>query len=291
MFQEAQNFRAYYDIQNPEQSIWYPENSDDLHVSLMFASESDAHDFIAQMANYKVYEKFRGGINFEEELNVVMVANLSHCRLVLITHYDPSTSSSPANSHDNSIHHSEVTSNNDEPEKGLRTVEDLHQLKFKEIIYKCHIASQAYYSEYKNDPNNILFASHLFHNYFDGDGKRPKAGADPEWGTPPELALKFIEVRSTQTVDRQQYTKIIVHAIFRDIEGTRAMDGRWRDGTEFIDELTVCTYFYTKDVEATVKYLKIKYFETERCWRHCNCEEVDFNEVWDESRESQESKK
>mmetsp|Transcript_7875 Transcript_7875/g.8351 ORF Transcript_7875/g.8351 Transcript_7875/m.8351 type:complete len:292 (-) Transcript_7875:282-1157(-) len=291
MFQEAQNFRAYYDIQNPEQSIWYPENSDDLHVSLMFASESDAHDFIAQMANYKVYEKFRGGINFQRELIVINVPNRNVCQSVLITDYDPTTSSSPANSHENSIHYSEITTNNDDPEKGLRAVEDFSQLKFKEKIYKCHIASQAYYSEYKNDPNNILFASHLFHNYFDGDGKRPKAGADPEWGTPPELALKFIEVRSTQTVDRQQYTKIIVHAIFRDIEGTRAMDGRWRDGTEFIDELTVCTYFYTKDVEATVKYLKIKYFETERCWRHCNCEEVDFNEVWDESRESQESKK
>lgn len=286
MFQEAQNSRAYYDIQNPDQSIWYPENSDDLHVSLMFASESDAHDFIAQMANYKVYEKFRGGINFQRELIVINVPNRNACRPVLITDYDPTTSSSPANSHDNSIHHSEITSNNDEPEKGLKTVEDLHQLKYKETIYKCHIASQAHYSEYKNDPNNILFASSLFHNYFDGDGKRPKAGADPGWGIPPELALKFIEVGSTQTFDRQQYTKIIVHVIFREIEVARAMDGRWRDGSENIDELTVCTYFYSQNPTATVKYLKIKYWETKRRWDHCDFEYVDFTEQWVEELNS-----
>ena len=65
------------------------------------------------------------------------------------------------------------------------------------------------------------------------------------------------------------------------------MDGRWRDGTEAVDELTVRTYFYTQNVEATVKFLDIKTFETERRWRHCNCEEVDFSEQWVEPNESQ----
>jgi hypothetical protein len=115
MFQEAQNFNACYDILNPEQSIWYPEDNHDLHVSLMFASESDARHFIAQMANYKVYDKFRGRINFQRELTVINVRNRNDCRFVLITDYDPTTSSSPAaNPLDNSLHFSEVTSNNDE---------------------------------------------------------------------------------------------------------------------------------------------------------------------------------
>lgn len=284
MFQEAQTFRAYYDIRNPQQTIWYPEGIDDLHVSLMFASESDAHDFIAQMANYKVSQKFRGGINIQEELTAINVQNRSACQPVFITHYDSTTSSSPANSLDSSIHFSEVTSNNDEPEKGLRSVEDLRQLKPKETLNKCHIASRAHYPRFKNDPNNLLFGSHLFHGYFDGDGKRPPLEADPYWGVPPELALKFIEVGSIQAFDRQQWSMIIVHAIFRDSEVARAMDGRWRDGSEIVDELVVRTYFYSQDPEATVRYLKVKYYETEKRWRHCNCEDVDFSEEWNESR-------
>jgi hypothetical protein len=220
------------------------------------------------------------------ELTVINIQNRNACRFVFITHYDPTTSSSPANSQDNSIHLSEVKSNSDDPEKGLRTVEDLSQLKFKEPLYKCHIAPQAYYEEYINDPNNILFGSNLFHGYFDGDGKRPIAGTHPEWGRPQELSLKFIEMGPTQSFDRQRYTKIIVHVIFREIEAARAMDGRWRDGSENVDELTVRTYFYTQDVKATVKYLDIKYFETERRWRHCNCEDVDYTAKWVESNES-----
>jgi hypothetical protein len=284
MFQEAQNFNACYDIRNPEQSIWYPEESDALHVSLMFASESDARHFIAQMASYKVYNKFRGGIDFQRELTVINVQNRNDCRFVLITDYDPGASSSPVNSLDNSIHFSEVTSNNDEPEKGLRSVEDLRHLKVKETLYKCHIASRSHYPLFTNDPNNLLFASHLFHGYFDGDGKRPPLGAGPNWGIAPELALKFIEVGPTQTFDRQQWSMIIVHAIFRDGEVARAMEGKWRDGSEFVGELVVRTYFYSQDPEATVRYLKAKYYETDKRWRHCNCEEVDFSEQWDESR-------
>ena len=58
------------------------------------------------------------------------------------------------------------------------------------------------------------------------------------------------------------------------------MDGRWRDGSSTESELETGTYFYTQNVVAVEKYLRIKAFETKRRWRHCDSEEVDFTEQY-----------
>ena len=44
------------------------------------------------------------------------------------------------------------------------------------------------------------------------------------------------------------------------------MEGRWREGTTVVDELTFRTFFYACNVANTIKYLQIKQKETEDRW-------------------------
>ena len=39
-----------------------------------------------------------------------------------------------------------------------------------DLVYKCHIDPQAFFEEFNGDKDNLIFGSHLFHTYFDGDG-------------------------------------------------------------------------------------------------------------------------
>jgi hypothetical protein len=80
-------------------------------------------------------------------------------------------------------------------------LEKLTLIPRKETIYGCHIAPKAYYKgACEKDPDNILFASHRFHVYFDGDGKRRPRGATLDWGKPPELWIDFVRTKPNATI-------------------------------------------------------------------------------------------
>jgi len=284
IYEDGQRWRACYDLRNPDHSIWYPEESNDLCISLMFKQEADALGFIGQLANYKAYNKFKNGVTFESEPVVTSLTaqQTPQLRHVYITDYHQTASDSPQNSRDDSICTSEVTVNDGATEKGLRSLEDLSQLAPRESINKCHIAAQTPYPLFRYDRDNIVFGSHLFHDYFDGDGKRPPLGAGVDWGTAPELFLEFLEAGEEQFFEGKKYWKVCVNVIFRLPAIARAMDGRWRDGSTSESELETGTYFYTQNVNVVERYLRIKAFETRRRWRHCDGEEVDFTEVYAE---------
>ena len=249
----------------------------------MFKQEADALGFIGQLANYQAYNKFRNGIDFQREpavtpLTAQQMAQLKH---VYVVDYSPGDSDSPQNSRDCTICGSEVTSNGGgDTEKGLRSLEDLSKLAPRETINRCHIAAQTPYPQFKNDPDNIVYGSHLFHDYFDGDGKKPPPGAGVDWGIAPELLLEFLEAGNEQYFLGQKYVMVLVNVVFRRADVAKAMDGKWRDGSTAESELVTRTYFYTKNVGVVERYLRIKAFETRRRWKHCDGEEVDFTEEY-----------
>ena len=67
IFDDGQRTRACYDFRNPGHSIWYPDESNDLHISLLFKKGGDALNFIGQLANYQTFKRFRFGLTFERE--------------------------------------------------------------------------------------------------------------------------------------------------------------------------------------------------------------------------------
>jgi hypothetical protein len=277
IYTTAQTCCAVYDVENQDQSIWYPPSSEDLCISLMFKSEEHAITFLGQMSLYKEGGKFRDNVNFEEEPTVRQFPIDTQVKHVYTIHYNPDDSASPANSRDDSICSSEVTNAGD-PVKQLRSLEDLSKIAYKETIYRCHIAAKAHYGEYEHCPDNLLFESHLYHGYFDGDGKKPPPGSAPSWGRPPELRLECVSVGDVRYFQGTQFQQVRVKVTFRDPAVARAMDPWWRDGSSFVDELSMLTHFYTVDVEAAKLFLKIKHFETSRRWSHCDGDYVDFTQ-------------
>ncbi len=52
IYEDAQQYCACYDVRDPSCSIWYPDDSKDLHIKLLFPSEEKAHNFIGCLVNY-----------------------------------------------------------------------------------------------------------------------------------------------------------------------------------------------------------------------------------------------
>jgi hypothetical protein len=281
IFSEAQQFHGCYHGQHPDESIWYPEDSDDLAISLMFKSEENALGFIGQMANFRAYNRFREGIEFDREPATIRLSSGETERHIWLTDCNSTESTSPDSSYADTIM-SDVTSDDTDAVKSLRSLEDLSRLAYRETINKCYIAGKKPYPAFNTDPNNIIFGSHLFHDYFDGDGKRPPPGANVDWGTAPELAVIFVAATPGTLVNGEQYSKIEVDVVFRNGEVAAAMASKWRNGSKVESELRVNSYFYSRDAGAAEKYLKIKYVETSRRWDHCNGLDVDFTQIFGE---------
>ena len=112
-----------------------------------------------------------------------------------------------------------------------------------------------------------MYGSHLFHIYFNGDGKRKPAGADLDWGTPPRFKLKFEKLGGECFYGSIQYIQIYVLITFLDPAMARAMEGRWREGTEAVGELQFRSFFYTSNDVDCINFLKIKCDETETRWQ------------------------
>ena len=103
---------------------------------------------------------------------------------------------------------------------------------------KLFIAPQAVYLDYKWDyKDKIIYGSHLFHAYFDGDGKRRPNGANLDWGIPPRLLIEYDSTRRDHLESGVRYYQIFVRILFMDPGMAKAMDGRWREGTAVLSDL------------------------------------------------------
>ena len=280
MFDDGQRSHACYDFRNPGHSIWYPDESNDLHISLLFEEKEDALHFIGQLANYQVFKRFRFGLTFEREPLLISMSaqQMTQLQHILITDYIQVDSDSPANSYSDSILSEETSFDGFDPDKRFRSLEDFSQLAYRESIFRCHIAPKAHYPDYIDNTDNILFGSNLFHTYFDGDGKIPPPEANIDWGTPPNLLVEFVEARNELQIAGKTYVKIFVKVIFRDPLCAKAMDTKWREGYTVESELITCTHFYAQNVDTVKACLRRRAFETRRRWAHCDGEIVDFTE-------------
>jgi hypothetical protein len=277
IYEDAQRFRAYYHPSLRHETIWYPPESNDLSISVVFDARSDARDFLGQLATYSVSNRFRFGLQIADEVVPIACSDVLHS--ILVSHYIAAESSSPLNT---AILSDSVVSYHNDPLKDMRSLEALNKVLYpKEHIYGCHIAQASRNRIYERDDDNIIYGSSIFHAYFDGDSKRPPLHSSIDWGTPPELAIEFVSASDTPYVyNGNPFYSIKVNIIFRSVDIAMAMEHRWREGTSKTeDELVYSSFFYANNVANVKKYLSIKMNEAKYRWRHCNCEVVDFTEL------------
>jgi uncharacterized protein (DUF1330 family) len=271
IYQDACDYGAMYDIRGPNPSIWYPDNSNDLHVSLMFDDKTSAHKFLNCLIKYNMgaFSLMKGKLvvcKEVEELHSWQEGAHVHC-----DDYKFEDSDSPSNTfHD--IQSASMVLNSGDPLHAMRSLEKIHELAPAETLLKCHIAPQAFYKDYIKDKDNIIFGSFLFHLYFDGDGKRRPPEANLDWGIPPRFKIEFDQLDGEELYLGTIYYKIYVRMTFQDPNIAQAMAGHWREGTQSIGDLQFRSFFYTKNVEICMKYISLKKYETELRWGELDLE-------------------
>ena len=266
IYQDAVESHACHDfrISRPT-SIYYNDVDESLHFSLLFESKIHAHSFQNKLLDHATHPFKRMVISFNKVLEVLdseIVANY-----VFADEYKKSDSDSPENSFGDTFSVTELP-NIDDPARSLRSLENLSLIPRKDVVYQCHIAPKAFYKgKCSTDPNNILFESHLFHNYFDGDGKRRPRGSNLDWGRPPELWLDYIDHSQDPSVMLGvSYFEVFVLITFRDSDVADSMRGKWKTGTQDVSDNAFRSSFYTTNVANVQKYLQYKKHETRIRW-------------------------
>ncbi len=178
----AQDCKAYYGLDGRNKSIYYEDGSNDLTIRLLFATIESGRDFQNSLSNFCFqHPSFSRKLSFEEILVPVTFEGVSNP--VFYQHYRNEDSDSPPFLSLNDIlssHSESVLSNNGDPERALQSLEDLTKMPHVKC-YKCHLISSQV-KEHSHNPDNCIYGSWLFHQYFDALNTEDKY---------PELAVKF----------------------------------------------------------------------------------------------------
>lgn len=199
----------------------------------MFVSEEKAFVFLNCLIEYNVSTTslLRGKLELSKDI-FELHSDLKG-KFVCRDDYVFDDNDSPSNTVDDVRSPTEIPITFD-PLQEMRLLENIYQIPPGDTLYKCHIAPQALYPEYVNDKDNIILGSHLFHIYFDGDGKRRPAGANLDWGIPPSFKLEYESTGDAHKYLGTRYFRINVLITFDDPHKARAMEGHWREGTQAV---------------------------------------------------------
>jgi hypothetical protein len=266
IYQTAQECHAYYCQEGKDKSIFYEEGSNDLTIRLLFASTENGEDFQNELSNFGFkFPAFAEKIFFDRKLQTITLEELPDRILFRDYNADYNTDSPPFLSLNDllSSHSESVLSNNGDPERALQSLEDL--TKFPNLkCYKCHIISRKV-EEYKDNPDNRIYSSWIFHQYFDG--------LDTE-SNYPELAVKFESVSGQEDVpignDFARRWKINVIVVFRDEELAKFMSSLFKVGTQQIQDnpLRYQSFLYARNANDMQYFLEHKYNETTKLWEN-----------------------
>lgn len=152
-----------------------------------------------------------------------------------------------------------------DPVKALQSLEDITVFPGTKY-YWCHLLTRQSKKD-KNDENNCIWGSWIFHQYFDA--------LNTEEAGIPLIAVKYIST-SDQSEDipagdkYETRRKVTVEIRFFDSDTGRrlafAFQSMMKFGTDVKDVLCYESYLHPKDPVKMQKYLKIKYAATMKAW-------------------------
>jgi hypothetical protein len=173
MFRTAQHCLAYYALEGLERTIFYEEGSSDLMIRLLFTSRRDAELFQNELLDFAfLHPHFRETLTMEENVKEIEAEAGYQPIRVFYSHYhtEDNTESPEMSLNDVSptSPSASVVSISHDPSFALQALEEERIIRqFDSKWYKCHLISRTV-GEYKNDLDNIIYASHTFHQLFDG---------------------------------------------------------------------------------------------------------------------------
>jgi hypothetical protein len=270
LYVDAAHCHAYHDFRmdTDRLTIYYKDASDDkLYFSLLFKNEDNAHKFQTVLYSHNENLDAKQRFTFNQDFEKFQTNSSVHkAKYVYLNDYkERFVFPTYKRSHYKDF---ETKLDKNDQIQSLRSFENLTLIPWKLPIFQCQIAPNTYYKGLcESDPDNVIYSSHTFWCYFQGDGLRRPYGADWDWGYPPHLWIDFVGIGSnTATIDEVTYHEVIVDIMFPDVEVANCMRSLWKEGTKEIGDNGFRSSFYTTNVENTKQYLAWRKHETRLRW-------------------------
>jgi hypothetical protein len=274
VYKAAVNHNACYSP-NRSKSIWYDDQSADLHISLLFDVKQNALSFRTYLEMWHLNNPLvvkPGVFSIEENVEVITVES-DELSWVLWSDYVSGDSDSPLQSlEDFPASHASLDSaltaiSASDPLAQFQSIESKESFTFLKP-YKCHIKDKAKCSEVlKDNPSNFITASSTFHRYFDG-----MQTVDPITAQPclPLVAIRPLEVTSEEYVGelpiKRQKLEIEMQFRSEDVANTIS----FKDGSGKISNVVWKSFIHVEDGKKCQDCLKWKYKKTMTAWKEAD---------------------
>lgn len=265
IFKCAQDSLAYFPATDSNKAIWYEGESMDLSVRLWFKSERDAMEFQNKLLNFQlVHPTFFSALSVDE--NVYEIRADVSLQRVMYKHYKSSDNDeSPVMSLNDLKLNSDKTTVLDfasDPSRALQSLENPNALIALKL-YRCHLIPKTV-KKYKDDPDNVIYGTWVFHQYFDGLNTE----GEHEY---PQLAVQFERAEERAEVDVgnghfewRQKIWVIIH--FEDEDICTFMQSFLKPGSEKLDNLKWRSFLYVCNEETFKFFLQKKFDATKALW-------------------------
>lgn len=268
IYREVEKHCGYYSS-SIDQFIWY--NGDDLEIAVFFEGKGEASKFFVFLSQWHLENPYVVKLNdiyVEKQLKIeyFKTNDLVHIRLV---DYHPQEHESPIQSLANFLQsrssstHSHSTAEVvplDDPNAKYQSVEKLFA---NTLPYKCHIKPKRKFKDLMDNENNLLLASWIFHQYFDG--------FHTVTGTP-LIAIYHISTDNTPILmdefptELRTRVEIGIECFSQNV--AEEVGGWLKMGSERISDIEWKTFVHVKDPEMFCSCLEWKYKETKVIWEN-----------------------
>jgi len=253
LYKCAMECHAYHPTDDIKRSIYYEEGCNNLSVRLLFSTIDRAEEFQNKLLAFgSMHPHF--GRKLAVENDIISVELTKKPRRVFENQYEPvDNTESPDMSLNHILSDTSVISLTHDPALSLQAVEDVSRVAATgSKWYRCHLIS-ATNKKYENDPDNVIYASWIFHQHFDGLNTVNGIG----------LAVRFEEIVGEEEVNvGDKYdTRFRVNVVvqFREQLIASVFEPLFKMGTQKLSELEFGTFLYAKNPEMMKNGLLSKY--------------------------------
>jgi len=140
----------------------------------------------------------------------------------------------------------------------------------------CHLHSQRKFPQYRDDPDNVLYLSRFYHEYFDGISTVPKKTPKflVQYCSHDEKKVDLPLEEDPQTTHRIRKHRTVVRVIFISVEACNRLSKYLKDGSVQVDERTYELELFFHDGTKAKVHLDHKADQTRIIWAKDREEEI-----------------
>ncbi len=242
-------------------SIYYEGTEENLEIQLLFREVRDAEEFQTKLntfasEHHHFFEKLRlerhiETVNLTEELD-----------RVFRTDYIADDTDSPMMSLNDVLSGSAtVVSMSGDTSRTLQALEDTSVVaRLGSKWYKCHLIPASSRDNLKDDPDNIIYASWLFHQHL--DGLHTETGIGLAISLDPDSQPTKEEVAVNDNYEERYKVVVLIH--FEAVELASIFQTLFKHGTEKLNDTCWRSFVHVRSVDKFSKCITSKLLDSKK---------------------------